>query len=203
MLFRSWDDFITQAAATGGRDIVVGGAGSDTFTLNGDATAEAFTIYARAAAVSAGLGADLAAGTEIVVTRNGTIVAELDDVEEIQVNTLAVSANDGNGVPNGGTSAGDTITIVGDFSAPFTSLNYNTITVVGTGATDVVDISGLTSSHRILFDTNGGCDQVLGTLRPQDVVDVPAPAGQTLPHGVFDHLPFEVSDLMPEHLFGF
>lgn len=197
------DDFITQAAATGGRDIVVGGAGSDTFTLNGDATAEAFTIYARAAAVSAGLGADLAAGTEIVVTRNGTIVAELDDVEEIQVNTLAVSANDGNGVPNGGTSAGDTITIVGDFSAPFTSLNYNTITVVGTGATDVVDISGLTSSHRIVFDTNGGGDQVLGTLRPQDVVDVPAPAGQTLPHGVFDHLPFEVSDLMPEHRFGF
>lgn len=164
------DDFITQSAVAEGRDIVVGGAGTDTFTLNGDGSAEAFVIYARAAAVVAGLGADLAAGTEIVVTRNGTIISELDDVEEIQINTLLVTANTGAGAPVGGVSAGDSITVVGDFSAPFTSLNYNTITVVGSQANDTVNITGLASSHRIVFDTNGGADHLIGPVRPQDII---------------------------------
>ncbi|MBB5699988.1 hypothetical protein [Sphingomonas yantingensis] len=165
------DDFITQFAAIGGRDIVAGGAGSDTFILNGDATAESFAIYARAAAVAAGLGADLANETEIVITRNGTIVAELDEVEELQINTLAVTANNGNGVPDGGSSAGDTIVVVGDFSAPFTSLDYNTIRVSGSGATDIVDITALSSDHRVVFDTNGGDDRIIGSSRPQDIID--------------------------------
>ena len=36
---------------------------------------------------------------------------------------------------------------------------------------DTVNISGLTSDHRVVFKTNGGADQVLGTPRSQDVID--------------------------------
>jgi hypothetical protein len=56
---------------------------------------------------------------------------------------------------------------VGDFNQ--TSLNFNTIRVNGTNASDTVDITGLQSEHRIVFTGNGGADNVVGGLRPQDV----------------------------------
>jgi Ca2+-binding RTX toxin-like protein len=168
--------------ATDGHDIVDGGAGTiDTFVVNGRTVAESFAIYSNtddwdnnaangivSSAAHAGF-AGLNANTEIVVARNGAIIAELDNVEEITVNTLNVSANDGNGVPNGGTSAGDTVTVVGNFTG--TSLNYSTITVNGGAGDDTVDITGLTSDHRIVFHSGDGNNHVIGTLRPQDVVD--------------------------------
>ncbi|KQZ71667.1 hypothetical protein ASE06_19915 [Sphingopyxis sp. Root214] len=165
-------DTITQTGSTGGRDLVDGGAGTDTFVLNGVAGAETFRIYARAAAEAAGI-TGLNANTEIVVTRNGTgnaqIVAELDNIEEINVNALNVSSP--GGVPPGGSgvNGGDTILVIGDFNP--TSLNFNTITVNGGRGADTVDISGLTSDHRLVFNTGGGADQFVGGTRPQDVIN--------------------------------
>ncbi len=113
----------------------------------------------------------LNSNTEIVITRDGTVIAELDNIEEIVVNALNVSANDGNGVPNGGVTGGDTVAIFGNFNAPFTSLNFSTITVNGGEGDDTVDITGLESEHRIVFNTGAGTDEVIGDLRPQDVVN--------------------------------
>ena len=169
------NDTIIQLS-TDGRDLISGGAGTDTYRLNGVAGAETFTIYTRAAALGAITGLSLAADTEIVVARNGSVIAELSGIEEIEVNTLNVTANDGNGTPNAGTSNGDTIQIVGDFST--TSLSYSTITVDGTAGDDVIDITDLASAHRIVFRTNGGNDTIVGSLRPQDVIELPA--GTTL-----------------------
>ena len=162
------NDTINQSAADAGRDFVDGGTGLDTYVLTGTAAAEAFEVLTRAAAQSAGF-ADLHSTTEIVITSNGAIIAELDNVEEITINTLNTTANDGNGVVNSGANGGDTITVIGDFTQ--TSRDYSTIRVNGGRGTDTVDISGLDSAHRIVFTTNGGDDQVIGTLRPQDVVD--------------------------------
>ncbi|MFM2100211.1 MAG: hypothetical protein RLZZ366_1750 [Pseudomonadota bacterium] len=169
------DDVITQAAGTGGRDIVDGGVGNDTYQLNGDATAESFRIFTRTEALAQITGLTLSANTEIVITRNGTtnanVIAELDNIEEINVNTLLTTANDGNGVVNGGVNGGDTIAVFGNFNAPETSLNFSTITIQGSAGNDTVDISGLSSAHRIVFNTAGGQDVVVGDLRPQDVIN--------------------------------
>jgi hypothetical protein len=160
-----------QTGATGGRDRVDGGDGVDTYQLNGVAGAEAFTILTRAAAASAGI-TGLLATTEIVVTRGGinnaSVIAELDNIEEIVVNTTTVTANDGGGL-TGGPADGDTVSVVGDFTT--TSLDYSTITVNAGSANDIVDISRLSSDHRLVFNGGGGNDQVVGALRPQDSVD--------------------------------
>ncbi|MCK1685875.1 hypothetical protein IVA85_08040 [Bradyrhizobium sp. 145] len=166
-----------------GRDFVNGGANGaagDRFTVTGNNTAESFAIYSNTDdwdGAGPGTGSSAAhvgftglhAGTEIVVARNGTVIGELDNVEEITINTLDVTANNNNGGLDGGTVAGDSVAIVGNFTG--TSLNYSTITVNGGAGADTVDISGLTSDHRIVFHGGGGDDQVTGTLRPQDVVD--------------------------------
>ncbi|TPK85674.1 hypothetical protein FJ936_09035 [Mesorhizobium sp. B2-4-13] len=155
---------------TDGHDFVDGGSNTgtgDRFTANGNNSAEVFRIYSVAEAVLAGL-TGLNAGTEIVVTRNtngvggavtnGNIIAELKDIEEITVNT------------SGGT---DNVLIVGDFSP--SHLQTSTITINGSDGDDTVDISGLTSDHRIVFHGAGGTNHVIGDLRPQDVVDNVAP----------------------------
>jgi Ca2+-binding RTX toxin-like protein len=156
---------------TDGRDFVDGGANGavgDRFTVTGNSSVETFNIYTAAAATSAGF-TGLNVATEIVVTRNGVIVAELDNIEEITINTLNTTANNGNNAiaPDGGTNGGDTINVYGDFTS--TSLNYNTITVNGGAGNDTVDITGLTSDHHVVFTSNGGTDTVIG-VRTQDVV---------------------------------
>ncbi|MGL3820418.1 peroxidase family protein [Sphingopyxis sp. R3-92] len=138
-----------------GRDIVDGGAGTDdTFTVNGNNTTEAYRIYSRAEANAAGLTVRNP-DTEIVITRGGTtnafIIAELDNIEEIVVNT-------GNG--------NDTVQVIGNF-AP-TSLDVNTITINGGAGDDTVDIGALQSAHRVVFRSNGGNDVIIGEMRAQD-----------------------------------
>ncbi|MXQ11137.1 peroxidase family protein [Microvirga makkahensis] len=164
-------DTINQAAAHAGRDLIDGGDGEDTYVLNGSAESETFTIYTRAAAFAAITGLTLAASTEIVIARNGVVIAELDNIEEIRVSTFAVTTPGGQ---NGGTAGTDTIQVVGDFNG--TSLNFNTITIDGNEGNDTVDITALSSAHRIVFRSNGGNDTVIGTLRPQDVIELPAGA---------------------------
>jgi len=168
------DTFVWNAnavAPTDGRDIVNGGAEGglgDVFVVNGNPAAETYTVYTRAAwdALPGNNGNNLNGATEIVITRNGTdnasIIAELREIEEIRINGVDPTAV-------GGTAAGDTFNMVGNFSG--TSLRLNTITVSGSGASDTLNISGLASDHRVVFQTNGGADQVLGTPRSQDVID--------------------------------
>lgn len=174
------DDIINWNASllgltTDGRDRIDGGTEGlegDTFVVNGSAFAETYRVYTRAAAVSAGM-TGIALNTEIVITRNGTnnasIIAELREIEEILINT---------GLGN------DTVLAIGDFSP--TSLNFNTITINGGADDDTVNISGLMSAHRILFRSNGGEDTIVGTLRPQDVVEL-APGQQLSSYTLIDN----------------
>ena len=166
------------AAPTDGRDIVNGGtegAVGDTFVITGNATSEAYNIYTLAA-WDAVAGNDLSSfggrTPEIVITRGGTafanVIAELSEIEEIRINGVDPSGT------GGGAGAGDTFAVFGDFSG--TSLRLNTITIDGQAGDDTIDISALSSAHRIVFKSNGGNDTIIGTLRPQDVIELPAGA---------------------------
>ena len=161
-----------SSAPTDGRDLVNGGAegtAGDTFVINGNASSEAYRIYSRVEFLAANAGAALNAATEIVVTRNGTdvasIIAELSEIEEIRINGIDPSGS------SGGAGAGDTFQVIGDFSG--TSLRPNTITIDGDAGDDTIDISALTSAHRIVFRSNGGNDTIIGDLRPEDVIELP------------------------------
>ncbi|MDI4664211.1 calcium-binding protein [Xanthobacter autotrophicus] len=140
-----------------GRDLMDGGTGTDTVHVAGDSTTETFHIWTVAEATAAGI-TGLAGTTEIVITRNGTntadVIAELDNIEEIVIN---------------GFGGGDTFVPHGNFGT--TSLSTSTITLEGGSGDDTVDISQLTSAHRVVFRSNGGNDTVIGTPRPQDVFD--------------------------------
>ena len=173
------DDRINQTSNQG-RDIIDGGTGNDTYALSGVQGAELFRIYAVTGGQNAGLAGNLnttfLASTEIVITRTAggieSVVAELDNIEEILVGQLNVTDENGNGLPDGGGSGvGDTIQIIGNFDG--TSLNYSTITIEGSAGDDLIDISSLTSAHRIVFRSNGGRDTIVGSLREQDVVELP------------------------------
>ncbi|TXN81504.1 peroxidase family protein [Methylobacterium sp. WL8] len=163
--------------ASDGRDVVNGGTEGpvgDTFVANGTlGAAETFRVYTTAAwgQVAGNNVATLSAGTEIVVTRSvgagaAAIIAELQEIEEIRIGTATVSSPN----PPTNAGAGDSVFLIGNFST--TSLNLNTVTIDGTEGNDTVDISGLTSAHRIVFHSNGGADTIVGTLRPQDVIDL-------------------------------
>ncbi|MCF6198312.1 MAG: hypothetical protein L3J67_02755 [Hyphomicrobiaceae bacterium] len=167
-----------------GRDVVNGGGGgnvalgTDTFSITGDNTAETFNIYAISGVANTQQRNSLitqfgafAAGTEIVITRvtgaAETVIAELNNIEEILVNGGNPPEN--NPTPNI-PIGGDTIKVMGNFTP--TSLLLNTITIQGTAGNDTIDISGLTSEHRIVLKTNGGNDTIIGDLRPQDVIEL-------------------------------
>ncbi len=156
-----------------GRDVVNGGAeggAGDTFAITGNgAAAETYRIYTRQAFddVPGNNLNGINAATEIIVTRGGTtsafIIAELREIEEIRINGSDPSGN--------GSAGGDTFQVIGDFSG--TSLRLNTITIDGDAGDDTIDISALTSAHRIVFRSNGGHDTIVGTMRPQDVIELP------------------------------
>ncbi len=161
------DDLITWSA-TDGRDVVRGGDGTDTVQLTGDATAETYHIWTRAEWIGFSTGnsnqqVNLDPEAEIIITRNGTnfgaIAVQLSAIEEIVIS---------------GMGGGDTFVPHGDFTG--TSLSYSTITLEGGEGDDTVDISDLQSAHRVLFRSNGGNDTIIGTLRPQDVIEMPAGA---------------------------
>ncbi len=176
---------------TSGRDIIDGGANGavgDRVIINGTNGSETFRIFSNTDGVNGGPSSaaragitGMASGTKIVITRGGSLSAlgaltgtyqvlvELKNVEEITINTLDATAQNGDGVVNGGTSNGDTVAVIGDFTA--TGLAYSTITVNGGKGDDVVDISGLTSDHRIVFNGGDGSNTVVGNLREQDVLN--------------------------------
>ncbi len=146
-----------------GRDLINGDttaaniAGTvDTVHIMGDASAETYRIYSRLEAGLAGI-TGLAPNTEIVITRNGTdnasVIAELDNIEEIVINGLG---------------GGDTFLPIGSFAG--TSLLTSTITIEGGAGNDTVDVSSLLSAHRVVFKSNGGNDTIVGTLRTQDEI---------------------------------
>ncbi|MGO4852554.1 peroxidase family protein [Phaeovulum sp. W22_SRMD_FR3] len=158
-----------------GRDTVNGGTGTgDTFTTNGGGT---YKIYAIAGASNAAQRSALATmlattfltDTEIVITHTPSggmegVIAEIDNVEELVINGLNVTANNG-----GGLDTNLNVSVFGDF-AP-TALAYSTIHVNGGDGDDSVDISGMTSDHRIVFHSGLGDDHFYGGMRPQDVMD--------------------------------
>ncbi|WOD12976.1 peroxidase family protein [Pseudomonas sp. NyZ704] len=155
VLFGSAGDDLLITEADGGRDILDGGNQFDTAEIRGSAdVAESFEILDRTNAQARGV-TGLAAGTEIVILRNGLVMAELANIEEIVI--------DGQG-------GGDMFTIAGDFTG--TSLAMSTIHVMGSEDDDVLDISALSSAHRVVFKTKGGHDTVVGELREQDVVEL-------------------------------
>jgi Ca2+-binding RTX toxin-like protein len=159
-----------------GSDTIHGGFESingDTLVINGNAESETYRIYTvEEATARIGFAEQDAGGDfepEIVVTRQSaggeeTVIAVLVEIEEIVVNGTNVAGN--------GQSGGDTFEIYGDFDTT-TSLRPNTITFLGTTGDDEVNISSLTSAHRIVFKTKGGNDTIVGTLRPQDVIVLP------------------------------
>jgi Ca2+-binding RTX toxin-like protein len=157
------------AGDTDGYDRVDGNFGTDTFDVNTRTNqGEIFRVYTKTYAEQILGMTGLLANTEIVITRtvgaNTSLIAELDNIEEIRIgaqNTDPV---------NGSAGPGDTVQIFGDFST--TSLALNTITIAGNAGDDTVDISLLTSAHRIVFRSNGGHDTIVGTLRPQDVIEL-------------------------------
>ncbi|MBR1187294.1 peroxidase family protein [Bradyrhizobium sp. AUGA SZCCT0160] len=162
------------AAPTDGRDVVNGGtegAAGDTFVINGNASSEVYNIYTLAA-WDAVAGNDIASfggrTPEIVITRDGTgfanVIAELSEIEEIRINSVEPTGA-------GGAAGGDTFNVVGNFSG--TSLRLNTITIDGATGDDVIDISALTSAHRIVFKSNGGNDTIIGALQAEDVIEFP------------------------------
>ncbi|MFK4486709.1 peroxidase family protein [Bradyrhizobium sp. USDA 336] len=174
----------TSLTNSDGRDIVNGGAEGalgDTFVITGNAAvAETYRIYTRAAwdALPGNIGANLNGATEIVVTRGAntdfanSVIAELREIEEIRIN---------NSEPVGsGSAGGDTIQVIGDFSG--TSLRLNTITIDGEEGDDTIDISALTSAHRIVFKSNGGNDTIIGALQAEDVIELPEGADLTTYH---------------------
>ncbi|MEQ1613139.1 MAG: peroxidase family protein, partial [Hyphomicrobiaceae bacterium] len=146
-------------AINDGRDVVHGGTGgTDTFVINGNSQDEVYRVYARAdwLAVPNVLPTQIAANTEIIVTRSGTgnlsVIAELDEIEEIVINTGA-----GN----------DTVLTIGDFNP--TNLSFNTITINDGGGSDTVDVRQMSSAHHIAFHTSGNDDTFIGA-RAQDEV---------------------------------
>lgn len=144
------------------------GIGGDIFQVVGNAESEIYRIYTYDEAV-ARIGFAGSDEVEIIVTREGadgveTTIAELTEIEEIVVNGAGVGGN--------GSSGGDTFEMYGNFDLA-TNLRPNTITVIGTEDDDVIDITSLSSAHRIVFKTKGGNDTIIGTLRPQDVVELP------------------------------
>ena len=147
-----------------GKDTVDGGTSTpagDTFVINGSNSSETYNIYTRADWVALGgngnNGHSANGNTEIVITRGGTtnssVIAELRNVEELLINT------------GGGN---DTVNVSGNFDS--THLNYNTIHINDSDGGDMVDITALTSAHRIVFTTDDN-GHVVGDLRPQDVVN--------------------------------
>ena len=90
------------------------------------------------------------AATEIVITRTvgstTTVVAELDNIEELAV------------TPSGGT---DVVNMIGDFTG---ILNPNTLTVNGGAGADTIDVSAVTSQHRLVAQGGDGNDHLLGGL---------------------------------------
>jgi Ca2+-binding RTX toxin-like protein len=113
-------------------------------TIAGSDDADTFTIFSAAEASAAGI-TDIAAGAEIIVTRNGTdnrsVVAELADIGALNIDTA-----DGD----------DHITFIGDFGA-------TELFIVDGGGSDTIDVAQFTSVLDVSF-YSGGDDQIVGDI---------------------------------------
>ncbi len=161
------------AAPTDGRDIVNGGtegAAGDTFVINGNASAE-MVPHLHQGGGDAAAGIDLGGGD-----RNrrhprlaaGGPLRSHRRTHRDRGNPHQRRRSVGHRRDRG---SGDTFAVIGDFST--TSLRLNTITIDGDAGDDTIDISALTSAHRIVFRSNGGNDTIIGALRPEDVIELP------------------------------
>ncbi|ODT66143.1 MAG: hypothetical protein ABS75_28410 [Pelagibacterium sp. SCN 63-23] len=154
-----------------GSDVINGGmegVDGDLFQVIGNEEVETYRIYTYDEAVLR-IGFAGSDEAEIVVTRQvgigpEEIIAEMSEIEEIVINGAGVSGN--------GAADGDTFEMYGDFSVA-TSLRPDTITILGTEGDDTINVSSLLSAHRVVFRTGGGNDVIIGTLRPQDVIELP------------------------------
>lgn len=146
------------------RDAVNGGlGGTDTYVVNGDNTVEAYSVFAAADWLAlGGTRSLLNANSDIVITRggtgNGNVIAELDEIEEIIINTAG---------------GADTVDIVGNFVP--TNLAINTITVNNEEGDDEVDVTGVDSEHRTVLVGSGS----ITGKRTQDVQLAAGSSGDT------------------------
>ncbi len=112
------------------------------------------------------------AATEIVVTRHTVAATPTMRTSSLNLARSRKSASTESIRPaERRTVGGDNIQVIGDFST--TSLRLNTITIDGEAGDDTIDISALSSAHRIVFKSNGGHDTIIGSLRDQDVIELP------------------------------
>jgi T1SS-143 domain-containing protein len=153
------DDSIVYAVGDG-RDIIDGGTegagGHDLLTIEGASAKEDYVIWTRAA-YNAAHGGGYHGVSEILVTINGSIVAEVNEIEDIAIH--------GNG-------GADTYSVIGDFTD--TSLLPSTISLSGSESAESFNVSGLKSGHSVVIKAGGGDDSLVvdeakGDIRWQDV----------------------------------
>jgi hypothetical protein len=175
----------------GGRDFMDGGANAalgDRVVINGDNSTETFRIFAIAGDVNAAQRAALTAfgtfniNTEILVlrgsgnlqanaaltTENFSVIAEVDNIEELTINV------------NGRGAGTQRVQVFGDFTA--TSLRTNTITITSDGAGVEVDVTGIESEHRVVLDAGTIIGQrsqdSIGNATSPSPLDTPTLPGQ-------------------------
>ncbi|MCZ7658601.1 MAG: DUF5801 domain-containing protein [Xanthobacteraceae bacterium] len=149
---------IVTGVVTGsnGVDEFDGGTGNDTF--NGLAGDDRFYYAKGEGADTVDGGADhdtqYVIGTNAAETFDITAVGPTIDIDIDGSQALTLNGVEDIVVQTGG--GGDTVTISGDFGP--TDLDVSTITVEGSGDSETLDLGGLTSNHRVVFNASGGND---------------------------------------------
>ena len=114
---------------------------------------------------------NFAAGTEIVIRRQTTGGTDVMLQSYLRSRKSASTASIRAGLPALPEPATPSTSSA---TSTRTSLRLNTITIDGDAGDDTIDISALGSAHRIVFKSNGGNDTIIGTLRAEDVIELPA-----------------------------
>ncbi len=150
------DDSFVYNVSSGGKEIIDGGDGTDTLTVNG--TAATTYIINPLATDPTQLGIEVVAGANHTGTADaGNSSVTTTNVEEIVINLG---------------SAGDTVDITGDLHG--TGVATSTVTINGGTGNDTVNLSGLTGTPvDVVFHGGGGSDTLLlsDTTAPVTIVD--------------------------------
>src|SRR5690606_6442954 len=141
------NDLLYVAPTATGRIIVNGGTeaagGADTLELTGgDAANDQFFIETPEE-YNLRADPDYGGSAEFLISNGSSIRAEVTEIEDIVI--------------HGGGGA-DTLSVSGDFAG--TSLLTSTIHFDGGAGEDVVDVSGLTSKHRVVADGGDSDDDI-------------------------------------------
>ena len=142
------DDNTFSYTTGDGTDTISAGSGTDTVTISTDGSDT--VLIEDAATYNTRTGGSMTAG-HIAVTINGTLALDLNEVENITLNT----------------SNQDNITINGDFSA--TDLATNGLTINGSSGNETIDTSGITSSHAVDINTGAGTNTITLGSSAEDV----------------------------------